>query len=85
MPTFQTASQILDRHYLELRCGLLDMAGALDRLERAGTFGEVKSDPRLRKIHEGLQILASSGQDRAERLQLLFSDPYEADWNRSMT
>jgi hypothetical protein len=82
MPSLPPAPQVLDRHYLELRCGLLDMAAALDRLERAAGFSDLTADPRLARIHEGLRILASSGVDRAERLQLLFSDSYDADWNR---
>ena len=29
MATIQTSPQVLDRHYLEIRCGLLDLAAAL--------------------------------------------------------
>lgn len=76
----QTAQTILDRHYLELRCGLLDLAAAFDRIERAD--GAVAEDPRMQLLAEGLKIVASSGTDRAERLQLLFSDAYEAGWNK---
>jgi hypothetical protein len=74
------APDVLDRHFLELRCGLLDFAAALDRLERAAGFDAVKSDPRLDLIHQGLRILQSSGADRAERIQILFSDPYQENW-----
>ena len=81
MPPIPSAPGVLERHYLELRCGLLDMAAALDRLERSPGFAEVKNDSRLQRIHEGLKILASSGTDRAERIQVLFSDAYDPDWN----
>jgi hypothetical protein len=81
MAQTQTAPGVLERHYLELRCGLLDMAAALDRLERTPGFSEVKSDPRLQRISAGLKILASTGTDRAERIQVLFSDAYDPDWN----
>jgi hypothetical protein len=80
MPTQQSASAILERHYLELRCILLDMAAAFDRMERSGEFQAVANDPRLMKLREGLKILQSTGDDRAERIQMLFSDAYDAEW-----
>lgn len=82
MPT-QSAAAVLDRHYLELRCTLLDIAAAFDRMERAGEFAAIASDPRLVKLREGLKILQSSGDDRAERIQMLFSDAYVEGWNRT--
>lgn len=82
MPTVQTAQQVLDRHYLEIRCGLLDLAAALDRLERSDGFAETSQDARLGKLREGLQILLTPGDDRAERIQLLFSDEYVSNWKK---
>jgi hypothetical protein len=78
----QSAAAILDRHYLELRCGLLDLAAAFDRLERAEGAASLAQDRRMQLLKQGLEIVASSGTDRAERLQLLFSDPYVEGWNR---
>ena len=83
MSTHTTAAAVLERHFLELRCTLLDMAAAFDRMERAGDFAAIASDPRLEKLREGLKILQSSGNDRAERIQLLFSDPYVAGWKQA--
>jgi hypothetical protein len=80
--TIQSAGEVLDRHFLEIRCGLLDLAAALDRIERSDAFAKAKSDARLGQIREALKILASDGSDRAERIQLLFSDEYQAGWNR---
>lgn len=80
MQTIQTSQQVLDRHYLEIRCGLLDLAAAFDRLERSDGFSQTASDPRLRQVHQALQILSSSGDDRAERIQLLLSDSYVPNW-----
>ncbi len=80
MPTVQTSQQVLDRHYLEIRCGLLDLAAAFDRLERSDGFSQTASDPRLALIREGLKILSSPGDDRAERFQLLLSDSYVPNW-----
>jgi hypothetical protein len=72
------APQVLDREFLEIRARLLQVAASLDRLDRAE--GSVAADARLQKIHEALAILASAGEDRAERIQLTFSRPYEAHW-----
>ncbi len=84
MPTTQTSQQVLDRHFLELRCSVLDLAAAFDRLERSDGFTQVASDQRLTKLHEAIQILQSSGDDRAERIQMLFSDSYVPNWQTSM-
>ncbi len=85
MPTIQTSQQVLDRHYLEIRCGLLDLAAAFDRLERSDGFAQTANDPRLTLIHEALQILTSpSGDDRAERIQMLLSDSYVPGWKTTM-
>jgi hypothetical protein len=81
MPTMQSAGQVLDRHALEIRCGLLDVAAALDRIERSDNFDAARRDPRWALIHQAIGILASDGDDRAERIQLLFSDEYERGWN----
>ena len=81
MPTIQSAPQVLDRHYLEIRCGLLDIAAALDRIERSEDFRAARDDVRLKLIGQAIGILATAGDDRAERIQLLFSDRYEQGWN----
>lgn len=81
MPTIQQATQVLDRHYLEIRCGILDLAAALDRVTRSDAAAEVAQDPRLALIHEALSIVDGPGTDRAERIQMLFSDKYIPGWN----
>lgn len=82
MPTQQTAADVLERHFLEIRCGLLSLAAALDRVERSDGADALRSDERLKLISQGVEILGSGGDDRAERLQMLFSDSYEEGWNR---
>jgi len=82
MTSAQTAGDVLDRHYLELRCEILNLAAALDRIERAEGYAAVGGDPRLARLAKGLEILGTSGTDRAERVQLLFSDEYQSGWNR---
>ncbi|MFO0885242.1 MAG: hypothetical protein U0894_13810 [Pirellulales bacterium] len=76
-----TAAEILAREFLEIRCRILDVAAALDRLQRAPGTAE---DPRLARILEGLKIAQSTDPNRAEQVQLLFSRPYEGAWQETM-
>ena len=78
--TTQNSAEILDRQFLEIRCELLNVAAALDRLERAAGFADLSNDPRVKNIQAGLRILLESGSDRAEHLQMQFSDQYVSDW-----
>ncbi len=71
-----TASTVLDREFLRLRAHVVALAAALDRLERAG----VRPDEQVRQIRDAVAILATPGVDRAARVQLVFSDPYEEGW-----
>ena len=81
MSTIQTAEQVLERHFLEMRCGLLNLAAALDRVERSDAFDAARSDPRLEQIRQAIELLGGQGNDRAEKIQMLFSDDYQAGWN----
>jgi hypothetical protein len=74
------AINILDREFLTIRGKLLEVAAALDRIERGQ--GAATGDPRLENILETLGALAKNGADRAERLQLIFSLPYEPGWRK---
>jgi hypothetical protein len=73
-----TAAQILEREFLTIRGKLLEVAAALDRIERGQ--GSAAADPRLEKIRETLALMGKAGADRAEQLQRIFSLPYESDW-----
>lgn len=75
------AKETLDREFLTIRGRLLDLAAALDRIERAGP--EAMDDPRVEKIRQSLDILASTEGARAERIQLAFSLSYEENWQQS--
>lgn len=74
------SQQILDREFLEIRAKILEVAAALDRIDRAE--GSVDGDPRMQLIADAIKIVASVQPDpiRAERIQLLFSREYEANW-----
>jgi hypothetical protein len=77
-----SAAQALDRYFLEARSKLLDLAGILDRIGRGQGASSVDTDPRLDKIHQALDVLHDKSGGRAERIQQVFSLPYEPTWER---
>ncbi|MBL8830004.1 MAG: hypothetical protein JNM18_23700 [Planctomycetaceae bacterium] len=83
MPTCKTADEVLTKEFLEIRTRILDLAAMLDRLDRA--TGDVATDRRMGMIRQGLAALESSEPGRAERVQLIFSLPYEAQWQEKMS
>lgn len=72
----QNAKQILDQFYLEMRWRCLSLAADFDRVERAaGGRALLEGDPRIAKLREAVGLLLeSAGANRAEKLQLIFSD-----------
>ena len=69
------AKTILDTGFLEMRWRCLSLAADLDRVQR-GQGGEslLKSDPRLAKLQKAMAVLLEPRADRAERVQMIFSD-----------
>ena len=82
MSATQTADEILDRTFLDMRARVLELAAALDRIERADDDDHTATDPRLEKLHRAIGLLNTPGFDRAERVQMIFSDEYVPGWNR---
>ncbi len=78
----QTAPQILDQVFLDVRAKLLEVAAALDRLDRATSAEAVAQDIRRQRLQKTLEILLTQTGNRAEQLQLLFSDNYDEKWVR---
>lgn len=71
------SEEVLDRHYLEARCQLLELAAFFDRYEYAGGSDPVvSSDLRLSRCVQALHLLgrAELSPDRAKQLALIFSD-----------
>ena len=82
MPPLLSAPQILNREFLEIRCKILELAAALDRLERAD--GSVDEDPRMARLREALSLVLDQHRDRAEQVQMVFSREYSDDWQQTM-
>jgi hypothetical protein len=75
-----TAAGVLDREFLAMRSRLVDLAAALDRIDRAQ--GPVAADPRIERIRRSLGVLAGDSPGRAEQVQMIFSLPYKEDWRQ---
>lgn len=73
---------MLDREFLHIRSKILDIASALDRIDRQDNTNTTHSDPRMKKMMEALQWLAGKEQDRAQKIQMIFSDVYDPDWKQ---
>ena len=76
------AEEILDRCFLEVRAKILEVSATLDRMDRADCADAAAADPRREQIREALTIANSESFNRAERIQILFSDQYEENWQR---
>ena len=73
-----TAVQTYDRGFLEARSRILDLAAWLDRIDRGSD--SVTAHPGPVKLRAALAILLDGQPDRAERVQTLFSRPYDPQW-----
>lgn len=75
------ALEVLDREFLSLRCKIVEVAAALDRIARAG--GEC-DDPRIDQVRRSLELVVQPREaaDRAEQVQLIFSLPYDPQWRQ---
>jgi hypothetical protein len=76
------AAKALDAYFLEARSKLLDLAAILDRIERGDDADAKADDPRMERIRQAIGVLAEGGDDRAERVQQIFSLPYDPSWKR---
>jgi hypothetical protein len=82
MSTRRSKSEVLNRDFLETRSRVLDLAAALDRLDRAPRVGSGPEvpDSRLSQLPPALEALLEPGPGRAETVQRIFSLEYHADW-----
>ena len=76
-----TDQQVLDRYFPEVRAKLIEIAATMDRLQRAHADSpqlSLSEDDRMKMFYESLQVLkdTSDAPDKAERIQMIFSDPH---------
>jgi hypothetical protein len=72
------SSAIIDREYLDIRSKILQIGASLDRIERAG--GSLNESPKTKLLLETIEILLDGQPNRAERIQLTCSRPYDPNW-----
>jgi hypothetical protein len=80
MPTTRDATTVLDRDFLDVRSRILDIAAALDRLDRAPEHPGHPPDRRLAQLRQAIEALLVPGPGRAETVQLIFSLEYDPHW-----
>jgi len=77
-----SAAEVLNREFLDVRCKVLELAAAFDRLDRAA--GDVAGERRLAQLREALAVVMGETGDRAERVQMIFSRPYDEAWRETL-
>ena len=68
---------VLNQCFLDCRCMILEIAAALDRVDRATDAG--KEDVRQSQLHQALHVLVdpSVKENRSQRILTMFSDPID--------
>lgn len=84
MSSRRDAAAVLDKDFFETRHRILDIAAALDRIDRAPKSATEQPDRRLAQIRMAIQALLEPGPDRAETVQLIFSLEYDAEWRTTV-
>ena len=70
----KSSPELLDMFFLDSRCALLEIAAALDRIERAEGADEAFKDIRLRRLLRALRLVQNGKGNRVEQCLILFSD-----------
>jgi hypothetical protein len=73
-----TNAAVFEQEFLPIRSKLIDVAASLDRIDRAA--GPPPNDPRMNKIRQAIEVLLRSELGRVEQIQLVFSLPYDEQW-----
>ena len=74
--------EVLEREFLTIRSKILEVAAALDRLDRAPERPGHHPDPRQDQIRRALETLLHPDPGRAETIQRLFSLEYNPNWRQ---
>ena len=71
----QSGKDLLNHQFLEMRARALALAADLDRIERSeGGPALLEADPRIQKLRRAIKLLLDERGNRAEQIQMLFSD-----------
>ena len=78
-----TREQVVNRYFLEMRCKVLEVAASLDRVDRAELSEGGAVEPRLEQLRRAVRVLLEESPGRAEKVQQIFSRPYDPNWRRA--
>ncbi len=81
MTSKRTAIDVFQEEFPAMRAKIIEIGAALDRIDRAE--GSVADDPVFQQAIEAIGVLTQSEPQRAEKLQLKFSLPYDENWQQS--
>ena len=70
----KTGRELIDEYFIENRHRVIEIAAYLDRLDRAND-PSTADDFRSRALREALAVLCEGSYPRADRIQMIFSDP----------
>jgi hypothetical protein len=76
-------TEVLNRDFLETRSRILEIAAALDRIDRASSHRGEAPDRRLDQLRQAIEALLEPGPGRAETVQRLFSLDYDPHWQET--
>ena len=77
----RSASHVLDQEFLQVRAKILEIAAFYDRLESAGGVpNDSHGNQHMQMLRQGCEILTDDQDNKAARIQLLFSREYDSDW-----
>jgi hypothetical protein len=79
----RNAEQVVEQEFLVVRSKILEIAAFFDRLDDEQKLG-ASSETRLNLLREGCQILLDDDDDKAARVQLLFSRQFDPKWRSTM-
>jgi len=78
----RTAQQVLDAEFLVLRAKVLEIAASMDRVDRAAT--SQLDELKIQTLNAAIETLLRPGPNRAEQIQILFSNAYDDKWRQTM-
>ncbi|HEX3358043.1 MAG TPA: hypothetical protein VHS31_13810 [Tepidisphaeraceae bacterium] len=71
----QTAKDCLEHQFPQMRAWCLSLAADLDRIERSeGGQALLESNPSVQQLRRAIKIILDERTNRAEQIQMLFSD-----------
>jgi hypothetical protein len=83
MTSAAPSGPVLDWEFLPIRAKLIEIAAALDRIDRSDESAD--GNPRIEQIRQALVTILGTEGDRAEQIQLIFSRLYDDQWREKLS